>query len=176
MHPKAQQLLGTYLPLINHFPLFFAGILFYKIRFEGPRLWRYGLLALCFAVQLILFRVGGRSAGVLSFTQYVGMLACYFTLFLLYVHNLLGFIVNKVTLFLGAISYSLYLIHQYLCLNILLPFAMGKLHMNLLCASFFFALPIVLGLAYGIHIWIEKPAMESIRAWYKSRKLKLSAG
>jgi peptidoglycan/LPS O-acetylase OafA/YrhL len=168
--PRLMHLLGTYLPLINHFPLFYAGILFYKIRFDKPSVFRYVMLGVCFALQLSLFHVGGRSSGVITETQYVCMLGTYFTLFILYVNNLLGFIVNKATLFLGSVSFGLYLVHQYLCLNILLPFATGRLHLNFFCAAFLFALPVVLLLAYLIHIIVEKPAMDAIRAWYKARK------
>jgi peptidoglycan/LPS O-acetylase OafA/YrhL len=169
--PSLTQILGTRLPLINHFPLFFAGILFYQIKFHKAHWGRYLMLGVCFGVSLLLFRSGGKSNGFVSLNQYVSMLSAYFILFLLYVHGLLGFIVNRVTLWLGSVSFSLYLIHQYLGLYILIPFAKDRLNLNQLCSSFLVALPVVLFLAWAIHRLVEKPAMDWIRTWYKRKKV-----
>jgi len=167
--PGIHTMLGQKIPLINHFPLFLAGILFYKIRFDKPSLFRYLLIAVCFYVQLTLFWSGGRSHGVVNYTEYIILLTVYFTLFILYVNGMLGFIVNKVTLFLGKISFGLYLIHQYLALVILIPFAVAHTSLNHFQSVILFALPVELGLATLIHLLVEKPAMDKIRGWYKKR-------
>ncbi|MFI5149122.1 MAG: acyltransferase family protein [Bacteroidia bacterium] len=168
--PALQHFLDHRIPLINHFPLFVAGLLFYKIRFDKPSLLRYAGIVICFLVQLTLFRIGGRSNGVISFQEYTFVLSAYFLFFILYVNGALGFIVNRITLFLGRISYGLYLSHQYLALTILIPFLVAKTSLSHWQAAFFIVLPVELGLAALIHYVVEKPAMEKIRNWYKKRK------
>jgi len=170
LSPALTQLICIRIPLINHFPLFFAGILFYQLKFDKPHWARYCLLGVCFISALLLFRSGGKSNGYVSFNQYLTMLSCYFIFFILYINKLLGFITNRATLWLGSVSFSLYLIHQYLGLTILIPLGLNQLHLNQGCAAFLFALPIVLFLAWAIHILVEKPAMDRIRTWYKTKK------
>ncbi|MCD6064168.1 MAG: hypothetical protein K0R82_2079, partial [Flavipsychrobacter sp.] len=45
--PQLSWILGGGFPLINHFPLFFSGILFYKIKVNGLSTTRLALLAAC---------------------------------------------------------------------------------------------------------------------------------
>jgi len=64
----------------------------------------------------------------MSQAEYAVMLTIYFSLFILFVNHKLQFIVSKTTLFFGKISYALYLIHQYLSINFIIPTLMNELH------------------------------------------------
>ncbi|MBC7641079.1 MAG: acyltransferase [Flavobacterium sp.] len=112
------------LPLINHFPLFFSGIIFYKIinlkiLNTSKSISFYGLLLCCFIIQLMLFDNGGRSNGFITFKTYIAMLVGYFAIFILFINYKLKFIVNKISLFLGKISFALYLIHQFIGISLI---------------------------------------------------------
>lgn len=168
--PFAHKLVALGIPLINYFPLFFAGILFYRQKFERQTAVRYVLLALCLLVQASLFDDGVRSNGYISQLEYLLVLVVYFGTFTLYANNRLGFIVNKVTIYLGSISYSLYLIHQFISLTIIIPVLMRVYHVNFWVAAFLIDLPILLVLATLIQRFVEKPAMNLIRREYKRIK------
>jgi peptidoglycan/LPS O-acetylase OafA/YrhL len=165
------ELLNNKFPLINHFPLFFAGIVFFKMKFEKKTFARYILVTCCFALQCFLFLDGGRSNASITQLQYIGMLCIYFSIFLLYVHSLLSLFVNKVTVFLGTISYSLYLIHMHLNVKIIIPWLLVHTHFNYWIAAIGIALPLTLLIASSVTFFIEKPAMKYIRAKYKEYKI-----
>jgi peptidoglycan/LPS O-acetylase OafA/YrhL len=168
--PLTNYRLDHWLPLINHFPLFLAGMVFYKIKSAKPTLSRYLLIISCFLVQLMLFSIGGRSNSFISLYQYSIMLSGYFLLFILYMYDRLSFIVNRYTLFLGNISFSLYLIHQYISITIIIPWLNGHLKYNFWIAVLSDWI-IILLLAYLITKFIEKPAMNYIRRKYRERSL-----
>jgi peptidoglycan/LPS O-acetylase OafA/YrhL len=159
--------LENHLPLLGHFPMFFAGILFYKMKFEKINWYRYLLIVLCFIIQYILFFDGGRSYYFISQPEYGLMLTVYFTLFILYGVNRLSFIVNRVTLFLGNISYSLYLLHGFIGSEVVIPGLMKYAHLNIWVASIVVTLPILLIIATLTNKYIEKPAMNYIRKKYR---------
>jgi peptidoglycan/LPS O-acetylase OafA/YrhL len=161
-YPVAHEWISKEIPIVNHFPLFFSGILFYKLKFDRKRFLPYLLLAFCFVVQFYLFDDGGRSKKWISHPEYALALTIYFAFFVLYVNNFLSFIVNKATIFLGAISYSLYLIHEYIG-HMIIYQLMSKGHVNFWVASFMIALPIVIMIAWTINRFIEKPAMLFMR-------------
>lgn len=163
--------LDNYLPLLSHFPLFFAGILFYKMKFDQINWTRYLLIISYFILQYILFFDGGRSHYIISQPEYGLMLTIYFTLFILYTNNRLSFIVNRVTLFLGSISYSLYLMHSFIGDGIIIPRLIKYTYINIWIASFGIALPIVLIIATLTNRYIEKPAMDYIRKKYRVSKV-----
>lgn len=79
----------------------------------------------------------------------------------MFVNNKLKFIVNKVTLFLGKISFALYLIHESVSSGYLIPTLTQELKMNFWIASVCIALPTVLIIASLITFYIEIP-MKSI--------------
>ena len=162
--------LNNYLPLLSHFPLFFAGILFYKMKFDQINWTRYLLIISCFILQYILFFDGGRSHYIISQSEYGLMLAIYFTLFILYTSNCLSFIVNRVTLFLGSISYSLYLLHNFIGDKIIITRLIKYTHTNIWVASFAIALPIVLIISTLSNKYVEKPTMDYIRKKYRENK------
>src|SRR3989338_2750126 len=91
--------------------LFFAGIIFYKIKAYGGTWYRYALLALCLLVQFML-RVKIHHGHYLPSAVSTLVVFTFFVFFYLFVTERLSFISLKPLVFLGAISYSLYLTHQ----------------------------------------------------------------
>jgi peptidoglycan/LPS O-acetylase OafA/YrhL len=83
------------------------------------------------------------------------VLGFYFLLFILFVNHKLGFIVSKPTLFFGKISFALYLIHQFISIDLIIP-ELLKLGCPFWPAVFA-ALSISVVLATGITYFIEIP-------------------
>ena len=98
--------------------------------------------------------------------MYAACVSTYFLVFSLYTQNRLGLIVNKVTLFLGRISYSLYLIHYAIAYKILIPMFQNskRFEYNIWVVNFLIVLPIVLILATLINRFVEVPAMKYIKS------------
>jgi peptidoglycan/LPS O-acetylase OafA/YrhL len=170
-YPGYHRALINWFPMVVYFPLFFSGIIFYRIKFDKPTFFRYVLILLCFVVQIWLFRDGFRRTFTLTRIEYLVMLSVWYMLFLLYVHNKLAFLINKVTLFLGAISFSLYLVHQFIGLHVFIPFFTNTLKLPHL-VSIGFSLILIFAISYCIMICVEKPSMNYIRAKYKIFKQK----
>ncbi len=164
--PHAHDFLINWLPIVCFFPLFVAGICFYRIRTRGANRWRYALVAFCYLTQLTLFTEGGISRFVVTFGEYAAILSIYFALFLLFAHDRLHFLVNRITLFLGKISYSLYLCHRYLGMSLIMPYLIDKRGAGFWTA-FFIALFSVVAIAYLVNRFIETPCIRYIRDRYK---------
>ena len=141
-----------YVPFFRSFPLFFAGIVFYKITTSEKTIWYYYLLIIgCFAVQIIPHDNGA----FITHPEYISMLAVYFILFFLFAHHKLNFIISKPTLFLGKISFALYLIHQYICYEVIIPRMLAHGFSFWLAASL--SLLFSIGVATIITFYIEIP-------------------
>ena len=153
-----------WIPLTQYIPLFFAGAIFYKIYTEKTDLLkRYSIIVLCFFCQLTLFNYAGRSKEFINFNEYTIMLSTFFILFILFINHKLNIIVNNITLFLGKISFALYLTHQLISINFILPFLINKLNLNFWLASIFINLPIVIGIATFITFKIEVPYSKKLK-------------
>lgn len=151
--------------IIRYIPLFFAGILFYKIKGNEKPVWRlYGIVLCCLIAQVLLFKHINRE-WIMNQMQYALTLVLYFTLFVLFVQNRLKFIVTKPTLFIGKVSFSLYLIHQFVSLEIVIPFLTKQLQINYWIASFGICLPLMIGVAWLITHYIETP----MNRWMKHK-------
>ncbi|WP_420150992.1 acyltransferase family protein [Spirosoma sp.] len=98
--------------LVEFFPLFLAGIVFYELKAERPTPMRLGLVAGCYVTQLSLFHLMGERPRFFGTGMYAILLAICFGVFLLYVFENISGIVNETTLFLGSISYSIFLAHN----------------------------------------------------------------
>jgi peptidoglycan/LPS O-acetylase OafA/YrhL len=167
-----------WLPIVNHFPLFFGGILFYKIMSgENKHAWLYLVIIVCYFVQMKLYYSIRNSSNTINFTQYSAALSIIMFTFILLVNNKLNFIVNGVTLFLGKISYSLYLIHQFLGANIIIPGIEKYLHFNFFISAII-ALGVIILLAYLLTKYVEVPFGKITKArlnnYFNSTNLKKS--
>ena len=141
------------LQVFPHSPYFLAGIAFYDVRGNGLRVRHLSVLVGCW---LTLWHVSGETHAVASLLIFAAVL--------LAVMGRLSFIVNPVTLWLGAISYSLYLVHRNL--GYMALFELNRLGI----ASAWGLLITVCGavlLASAITYFVERPAMGLFRLWYR---------
>jgi peptidoglycan/LPS O-acetylase OafA/YrhL len=97
--------------------------------------------------------------------EYLIVLSLFFSTFTLFAKGKLEGITNPVTLFFGKISYPLYLTHQYLSINLIIPYLMWKHDMPLWQASLLVALPASIIVAYTIHYLAEVKATR----WLKEK-------
>ena len=156
------------LPLLIYFPMFYSGMLFYKMKFDKITVARWILLFLSITTQLFIFDRLYSNRGYLSFAEYTICIFAIHLVFTLYLFGKLNFTVNKITLWLGSISYTLYLLHKSIGANIIIPYLTTHLGLNFWLAVFA-TLIIVIFLAYLVVILIEKPSIKFLRnMYYKS--------
>ena len=153
-------------PLLNHFPLFLAGICFYLIKFEKSTLTRHIIIVCCFLASIPTFESLGGSY-FFTYAEHILTIAFWFITFYLYIYGLLGWITNRFLVFLGTISYALYLVHQSISIKYLKPYFAHKIVGHPWIGNFI-TLAIVIAIASAITFWIEKPAARFL-------KLRLSA-
>jgi peptidoglycan/LPS O-acetylase OafA/YrhL len=172
-YPNFYWFAGKKLQLINHFPLFFSGILFYKVKFNGFSLKYLLLITLCFLSTFYLHDKGGRSYQMISLSEHQWIILFYHVIFFLFVYGKLTFLIREPLLYLGKISYSLYLLHQFIGLQLIGTFH-ESLHLHIYPAMALSTL-ICIGFADFITRYIEKPAIDHIRNWYKNKEKATSA-
>jgi peptidoglycan/LPS O-acetylase OafA/YrhL len=134
--------------------LFAAGLVFYRIKTDGYRWSRHALLAACMALQVV---AGSWEATV--------MVASFFGLFYLFVGDRLSGIAVRPLVYLGTISYPLYLIHA--CIGAAcIPRLPGLWRWPALTL----AVPLLISLAAAAAIThgLEQPTMRFVRNSYKS--------
>jgi peptidoglycan/LPS O-acetylase OafA/YrhL len=164
------------IPLLQFLPLFLAGTNFYKIYTKKDNIaYNYLIVLFCFICQILLFSHAGFSNTFINWTEYIIMLFIYFSLFTLFVNNRLTFITNKTTLFLGKISYALYLIHQFVSISLIIPFFYDTLGLNFWIVTIFINLPVVIAVATFITYKIEVPYSKKMKKLLKSRILQKSS-
>jgi peptidoglycan/LPS O-acetylase OafA/YrhL len=147
-------LLAKTLLIADYGHLFAAGVIFYQIKMVGHHWVRHALVAACLALQI--------AAGS---WESVAMVASFFALFCLFVSNRLGWIAVRPMVWLGTISYSLYLIHG--CIG---GACITRLPGLWRWPALTMAVPLLLSLAAAAMIThgIEQPALRLIRNRYKS--------
>ena len=154
----------AYIPLLQFLPLFFAGITFYRIYTSQTFLKKnYFFIALCFVCQALLYNYSEKTKLYISQIEYTLMLSLYFLLFTLFCNKKLKFIITKTSLFLGKISFALYLIHQKIAVIFIIPFLVNYLNVNFWVAAILITLPIVIGLATIITYYIEIPLSKKLK-------------
>jgi hypothetical protein len=135
-------------PLVQFLPLFFAGTTFYTLYTKRDNLiFNYSIILFCFICQILLFPYSGPAHFFISAAEYSVMLFIYFVLFILLINDRLTFIVNKATLFLGKISFALYLVHQFFSLKIIIPLFCDIYGWNFWVVIVFIDFPIIIGIA-----------------------------
>lgn len=151
--PDGWEFLLKDLLFIRYAPLFISGMLLYRWYSRGmPALAERMLLALSISHCLLAYQA--------PFNLFV--LGCY-GVFALAISGYLDRLVSRPLLFLGSLSYALYLIHQNLGYGIIdwsyrqqLPALVGVT----------LALLTALSLAYGIHRLVERPAL----GWFRENR------
>jgi len=157
-------------PLLSHFPLFFSGILFYNLKFKSFSFKTVAVILLSMAASVYLHDKGGNAMFSTTALEHQLILIFYHIVFALFVLNKLTFLVQPPLLFLGKISYSLYLLHQFIGVHLITTFN-ETWHLNIYLALILTIL-ICVGLAYLVTNYLELPAIKYIRNWYKTRENK----
>lgn len=141
--------------LLEHGNLFFAGILFYRV-FKGTAS-RYVplLIGICLTLQ---FYVTALELGLVT--------SGFFVTFIFFLKGWLKVLVIPPLLFLGSISYSLYVLHQnvgYVVMRELYALEVT------LPAWFILGVPVLFSLVLAaiFTFYIERPALEAIRNRYR---------
>ena len=149
----------------DYLPFFTMGLVFY-------RMWRRrtdGLDAVLMAtavVTLIVLWSGEGSANGKGGIAVTGMLLWMPLLFFLFVRGNLEFLAVEPLLFLGRISYSLYLIHHELTLGVI--YSLVQLSMPLSVAVMT-AICLTISLAALLTLGIEEPSKRALKAWGRQR-------
>jgi peptidoglycan/LPS O-acetylase OafA/YrhL len=161
-------------PLIFFFPLFFSGILFYKLLRTNEKHFLYYLLLL-FAFILQILNLAGDGEFITQ-KEHIAMTVIYFGTFILFVNKKLSFIVSCPFLFFGKISFALYLIHQYISCQVLLPYLIGTCHINFwiaVCISLAVVIVLATLITYYIEIPLGKRMNNSLRSTFNLQKNKI---
>lgn len=137
--------------------LFIIGMMLYKLWNEGRDLLRIALITCCLAIEAYLY---GSLAGGLALVFSFAVLAA--------VTHHLDWLDKRPLVFLGTISYSLYLVHQNIGYVILR--AEYAAHIGPWLATLV-AVTILVAVATAVTWLVEKPAMAAIRHWYRQRRL-----
>ena len=143
--------------IFDTLPYFLSGILFYQIYFYKRDKFVYLTLFLCF---LYCHLTNHYNNGLISLTLI-------YLLFLFFSFRKLNWLSNKFFIYLGTISYSLYLIHQnigYIILNNLYLLNLQPL------ISFSITLFLVILIATLITYFIEKPSITFFKKLFKSNE------
>ena len=148
--------------LLNlRFGMFFlSGILFYKLKFMGARsIADHLLIVMC-----------GVTAVIVDFSiEYAIVVSIIFGIFYLFSYGKLFFISSiKPLLFLGYISYPLYLIHQNI--GYIIISKLNYFHLNEFF-RIFIAILIVIVIAWLITLYLEKPILNFLRKRGSSKRL-----
>lgn len=163
VHNAGCDFISDYCLLFTYFPLFFLGILFYKVKFYRPTIFRFLLIAVAITTQIILYHDDGRNKFV-SQAEYSVVIVAISIIFTAYCFDKIRFIVITPLVFLGKISYSLYLIHDIVGGLFVSSFSRSRiLHFNFWITMFFIALPAVIALAALINKYVEVPANAYIK-------------
>lgn len=135
---------------LDYAPYFVIGILFYRAHDKGWRAPEFSILAAALVVEFMIASWEGLFVAIVSTSLVYAALAGH-----------LKFINGRVTLWLGAISYSLYLGHRNIGYD-LLPW----LHDHGLGPVPAIAVTtlIVIGLASAVTFWVERPSSRFIRS------------
>lgn len=159
--PQFYQVADFIYPLLNHFPLFLAGMCFYLIKFDKSTIIRHTIIICCFLACIPTFDSLGGSY-FFTLTEHILTIAFWFLIFYLYIYGLLSWIVNRFLVFLGTISYALYLVHQSISIKYLKPFFAHKIVGHPWIGNYL-TLFIVIAIASVITFWIEKPAARFLK-------------
>ena len=126
--------------------------MFYRLKFHSPSRTAHALIIACVGVQWI----------VLDW-QFALLAAGFVAAFYLFIYGWLGWIVVRPLLFLGTISYGLYLTHQNIGYAVMRQMYRFGLPSWLVILS---TLVLALALASVLALAVELPCRRRIRQWY----------
>lgn len=146
----------NYLLLYKYGSLFFAGIFFYLLHNQRIS-WPFVVLA-CLLAAFNMYLLHGPGTAIAN--------VAIFGVFFLFVYGHLTRIVCKPLVFLGAISYSLYLVHEYAGWVLMREMLAAGANVNITVLTALVASLVVATLMTYI---VERPVANGIRHTYKTR-------
>ncbi len=138
---------------VHYGHLFIAGILFYRLKTHRSTTYRHLLLVCCLATQLVVGNI-----------ESVVVVTGLFALFHLFVRDRLRWIVLRPLVWLGSISYALYLLHHPLGHAV---FSVLRHHTDSAFWLSSTALGLSIGAAAAVTCTIEQPAVKWLRKQYR---------
>jgi peptidoglycan/LPS O-acetylase OafA/YrhL len=150
----------TLLFVLQYAQWFVLGIVFYLVRESGYTLNRSALIGACVLIEAMV-------ADLTTAFVMAGLIL----LFALCVGRWLRMLARGPLIWLGAISYPLYLTHQMIGYRILTAFLDAGWNEAAAIAA---TIALALLLASAITMGIERPAMRSIRSWYRGTAAKIA--
>ena len=159
-----------YFQLAYYLPLFLAGIVFYHLMFINRKKWLYMVLIICFLAQILEYDHISVCFFLLPRLQFITIIAVYFTMFTLFAIQKIQYIAIQPLIFLGRISYSLYLFHQFILLHFLLPFLNISCHIPYIISSLI-ALIIVVFIAWLNTRYVDEPLRKKVRVLLSNYKI-----
>lgn len=164
--------LPAFLPrflILRHVAFFVAGITFYRITVKGLTRSRAALILAALAAAGWIdgqWDTDVPAVGWIDGLQRLGIAVVLFATFGLAVTGKLRFAVSPVTLWLGAISYPLYLSHRNLGFS-----TMSRLYELGFPVWLLFTVTLTgaLVLATALSHLVERPALRALRQWYRTR-------
>lgn len=141
--------------IVDYCHFFIAGITFYKL-WKGGAIKHHIIILLCIIYNIVWFNV---TSTVLIFL--------FFGLFYLLIFSKTNFLNNKALIFLGTISYSLYLIHQnfgYMIIDYLEKQGMVN--------EFYLVIPITASILVAsiLTFYVERPIQNILKGKWKARQ------
>ena len=144
--------------LLKYNLLFVTGISFYRIWSKEAR--RLPTVCVALSVMLAYFRFPIEIAAAISI---------WIAAFSLVIAGRLQWLNQKILIWLGSVSYSLYLIHQNIGYGLINLGYQLELHP---AVSIFLALLVSFGMAQSITKFVERPMLYKLRAWYSRKGVK----
>lgn len=142
--------LGAYVLNLQYGMFFMAGILFYKLKYEQGDWREHLLIGACFLTAIV----------VQPSLRFFYVCTVSFSLFYLFVYNRITFLSWKPFLFLGYISYPLYLLHQNI--GFILIRKLGQYLSSEIAAILLTMISVIL-LAWLVTRFVEKPILHFLR-------------
>ncbi len=139
--------------ILEHAHLFVAGMVFFRIRTEGSTIGRAALLGLCLFTQFFIHGPLG--------TPFIGI---FFGIFLLVAKRQLAWLAFRPLVFLGTISYTLFLVHQNIGYAV-----MRQLVEQPRLVQVSAAVAVAIALATLLTFFVEKPSLRFLRRRYAAR-------
>lgn len=140
--------------ILRYLPLFTAGISFYKIVHNDKSKITTSVLFLSLFSTIAIY----------SFNYFI-VFSVFYLIFFLAVSGHMKFLAIRPFVFMGGISYSLYLLHQNIGYIIINEFYKYEWNPFL---GIIFAVTLNIALASLLSITVEKPSMSFIRKYYKN--------
>jgi len=162
--------------ILSHAPFFMAGIVFYRIATRGLTPQRLALILAALAAAGWIDGLPSPDSPAVAWGDVLHRLviaAILFAIFGLAVLGGLRFAISRATLWLGGISYSLYLSHRNLGHS-----TMSSLHELGVPVWILFTITLAgaLILAAALTYLVERPALKALRHWYRTRAAPGSRG